>query len=553
MDEYQGTYHFEELTAEEKRRVITALSRGLLSEEEKRELAEACKHSRLTDDERKQLTRAFTLSRMTDEERAALVERRRKQKQVAQTTGSVPNVAPKDRTVVKAGIGTDPETVQMPRVTSHTGDIPNTDKSSSDTVQVHVKKKDSAPEATRVLDASEIGVTETHPSGRKTRAEMRQLERSRKQREREEREEEAGSGEHTALTSLLKAVVYIIAVLIISVFASYAIIVAANDIFAFVKSDEVVSIVIEEDMTVEEVADLLYENRVIAYPSVYELFIKFKKYSTNYLPGEYEISPSMNYKTLNRAFTHIETTRDQVVVTIPEGYTIDQMIDLFVSYGLGTREAFVSVINTYPFEDYRFISELPELDAERKYRLEGYLFPDTYYFFTDNKDEADDISSEYAVVYKLLENFDKKITEAYYERADALGMTMDEVVTLASMLQAEGNTQNDFVNISSVFHNRLERPRDFPLLQSDATLQYILDKRKVALTAEDLAIDSKYNSYKYKGLPPSAICNPGLDAIDCALYPADTEYYYFLADSYGNTYFSKTLAEHEALKKEHIG
>ena len=546
MDERRGTYHFEELTTEEKRRVITALSRGLLSEDEKKELAEACRQSRLTEEERKQLTRAFTLSRMTDEERAALIERKRRQKQAAQTT--IPQAAVKAPAEQKPISKTErldaaTETVQVAHEVSEGG-----------TRAAAEEKKEATPEATRIIPTAEVGVSNAHAQKKLTKAELRQIEKERKKRLREEREEaEENSPDHTALTSLLKAVVYIIAVLIVSVFAAYAIIVSANDIFAFVKSDEVVSVVIEEDMTLEEVAELLYENRVIEYPAVYKLFIQFKKYSTNYLPGEYEISPSMNYKTINRTFTYIESTRDQVVVTIPEGYTLDQMIDLFVSYGLGTKEAFVSVINTYKFEGFRFIDEMPELDAERKYRLEGYLFPDTYYFFTDNKVEADDISSEYAVVYKMLENFNKKITEAYYERAEALGMTMDEVITLASMLQAEGTSQDDFVNISSVFHNRLNKPREFPLLQSDATLQYILDKRKMALTAEDLAIDSKYNSYKYKGLPPSAICNPGLDAIDCALYPADTDYYYFLADNRGNTYFSRTLDEHEALKKKYLG
>lgn len=546
MDERRGTYHFEELTTEEKRRVITALSRGLLSEDEKKELAEACRQSRLTEEERKQLTRAFTLSRMTDEERVALIERKRRQKQAAQTTlpqTEVKALAEQKPVQRVERLDAATETVQLTHEVSEGG-----------TRAAAEEKKETAPEATRIIPTAEVGVSSAHAQKKLTKAELRQIEKERKKRLREEREEaEENSSDHTALISLLKAVIYIIAVLIVSVFAAYAIIVSANDIFAFVKSDEVVSVVIEEDMTVEEVAQLLYENRVIEYPAVYKLFIQFKKYSTNYLPGEYEISPSMNYKTINRTFTYIESTRDQVVVTIPEGYTLDQMIDLFVSYGLGTKEAFVSVINTYAFEGFRFIDEMPELDAERKYRLEGYLFPDTYYFFTDNKVEADDISSEYAVVYKMLENFNKKITEAYYERAEALGMTMDEVITLASMLQAEGTSQDDFVNISSVFHNRLNKPREYPLLQSDATLQYILDKRKMALTAEDLAIDSKYNSYKYKGLPPSAICNPGLDAIDCALYPADTDYYYFLADSRGNTYFSRTLDEHEALKKKYLG
>ena len=276
---------------------------------------------------------------------------------------------------------------------------------------------------------------------------------------------------------------------------------------------------------------------------MYELFIRLKEESTDYLVGEYEISPSMNYGDINDTFTYIAHTREQVVVTVPERYTVDQIIDLLLKNGIGTREGFVAAINEFDY-GYRFMQGLDDLDPERTYRLEGYLFPDTYYFFKD--------ASEVAVIDKFLVNFERKVSEEYYERADVLGMSMDDLIILASMIQAEGMTLSDFENISSVFHNRLANPRSYPKMQSDATLQYILDKRKTALTASDLQIDSKYNSYKYNGLPPGSICNPGMDAINCALYPAETGYYYFLADGRGNTYFSETLEQHDALKAKYI-
>jgi len=348
----------------------------------------------------------------------------------------------------------------------------------------------------------------------------------------------------TAITSLLKGIVYIVAVLVISVFASWTVIEVANDVFAFVKSDEAVTVVIEEDMTSADVAQLLYTNGIIKYPTMYELFVRLKEESTDYLVGEYEISPSMNYGDLNDTFTYVANTKEQVVVTVPEGYTVDQIINLLLKNGIGTREGFVAAINDYEYTGYRFLEGLDDLDPQRTYRLEGYLFPDTYFFFKD--------SSEVAVIDKFLVNFERKVSEEYYERAEVLGMSMDDLIILASMIQAEGMTLTDFENISSVFHNRLANPRSFPKMQSDATLQYILDKRKSALTAADLQIDSRYNSYMYNGLPPGSICNPGMDAINCALYPAETNYYYFLADGKGNTYFSETNEQHEELKKIHI-
>ncbi|MBQ8579039.1 MAG: endolytic transglycosylase MltG [Clostridia bacterium] len=546
MDDRNETFTFEELTPDEKRRIIAALSMGKLSEEEKQQLRDACARSRLSEAERGQLNRAFALSRMTDEERRALLAKRRQNPAPAQNAPA--QSAPVQNT-----------STQNP---AQSAPIQNTAAQNSSPVQNAPMQNREREEVTRAVStapASHTGVqgtqyhTATSTSQRAIAenavrditphtAQMRNADSRAKKAEKQEEEYE--EADHTAITSLLKGIVYIVSVLVISVFAAWTIIEVGNDMFAFVKSDEVVSVVIEEDMTAEDVAQLLYDNGIIKYPTMYELFVRLKDESTDYLIGEYEISPSMNYGDLNDTFTYIANTREQVVITIPEGYTVDQIIDLMLANGIGTREGFVDAINNYAFEGFRFIDELGELDPEREYRLEGYLFPDTYYFFKD--------SSEEAVIYKFLQNFEKKVSDEYYERAEQLGMTMDDVITLASMIQAEGVTMTDFENISSVFHNRLDHAKDYPWLQSDATLQYILDKRKTALTADDLKIDSKYNSYLYPGLPPGSICNPGMDAISCALYPAETDYYYFLADGKGNTYFSKTNEEHEELKKLYL-
>ena len=526
---------FEQLTAEEKRRLIAALSMGRLSEDEKREFAEIVRRSQLTDAEKAQVTRAFAMSRMSDEERRALLARKQQEKaaSAAQPTHST---APTSAGTEAAGIAA------ADGATAAVRTIPPT-------ASVHDGEEERTRAHTVITEDAAAGNTQgTGPQPESltrsvTVAVKRQAEKDSKKKKKETDSEEHLDSDTTAITSLLKGIVYIVAVLVISVFASWTIIEVANDVFAFVKSDEAVTVVIEEDMTATDVAQMLYENGIIKYPTVYELFIRLKEESTDYLVGEYEISPSMNYGDINDAFTYVANIKEQVSITVPEGYTVDQIIDLLVKNGVGTRDGFVSAINEYEY-DYRFMEGLDKLDPERKYRLEGYLFPDTYYFFKD--------MSEIDAINKFLVNFDRKVPDEYYERADVLGMTMDELITLASMIQAEGRSLTDFENISSVFHNRLANPRSFPKMQSDATLQYILDKRKTALTAADLQIDSRYNSYMYNGLPPGSICNPSLDAIDCALYPAETNYYYFLADGKGNTYFSETNEQHEALKKQYI-
>ena len=524
---------FDQLTMDEKRRLIAALSMGRLNEEEKREFADLVRRSQLTENERAQISRAFAMSRMTDEERRALLARRQQEKSVGTAAGAQAQTAsPTSASPAPETAAEEPKQTVSPNAAIHDSEeertrahtVMNEDTASHRRDTAGLTRSVTVP-VTRVLhDSTQKGT----PAGKK------------KPRHADEAPVERDT---TAITSLLKGIVYIVAVLVISVFASWTIIEVANDVFAFAKSDEAVTVVIEEEMTANDVAQMLYENGIIKYPTMYELFIRLKEESTDYLVGEYEISPSMNYGDINDTFTYIAHTREQVVVTVPEGYTVDQIIDLLLKNGIGTREGFVAAINEFDY-GYRFMQGLDDLDPERTYRLEGYLFPDTYYFFKD--------ASEVAVIDKFLVNFERKVSEEYYERADVLGMSMDDLIILASMIQAEGMTLSDFENISSVFHNRLANPRTYPKMQSDATLQYILDKRKTALTASDLQIDSKYNSYKYNGLPPGSICNPGMDAINCALYPAETGYYYFLADGRGNTYFSETLEQHEALKAKYI-
>ncbi|MBO4229845.1 MAG: endolytic transglycosylase MltG [Clostridia bacterium] len=536
-DHNQNPVPFDALSEEEKRNALLLLSRGKLSEEEKRVFAESCRSSTsLTDTEKKRIKQAFALSSMTEEERKDFFARRhasapRQDGTPESSEGGIRQTASEQPPQNDAERR---EEQTAPREGVHPNPSVQSDASSA-SGRTSSTERQATPEEIR-----KNAVVDLH----KGRDERKQRQKKDRKEAKETYESDSGS---TTVTSLLKGIVYIVAVLVISAFLSWSIITIGNDIYAFVKSDATVKVVITEDMTVKDVAQMLYENGVIKFPTVYELYIRIKNRNTNYLVGEYEVSPSMNYKQLNNTFTYVESTRQQVIITIPEGYTVDQIIDLFLSYGIGTREGFVDAINNYPFEGYRFLDELSAttLDPQRKYRLEGYLFPDTYYFFSD--------STEAAVIYKMLDNFQRKVTDAHYDRAKTLGYTMDQIITLASMIQGEGSTLSDFENISSVFHNRLDHASIYPKLQSDATLQYVMKNRTADITAEDLVIDSKYNTYLYDGLPPSAVCNPSLDAIDCALYPAETKYYYFIADRSGVTHFSETLQEHEALRKEFYG
>ena len=344
-----------------------------------------------------------------------------------------------------------------------------------------------------------------------------------------------------ATRSLAFAMAYISAVLIIGVLLGIFIVSAINDVFAFSKDTSEIEITISDDkMTVTELADLLHENGLIRYDKLFKLYVNLKNHGVlNIRKGTFTLSPSYNYDKMLSALNPAPE-RKIVRITFPEGITVDEMIDLFVSNGIGTREGFVDAINNGDFEGYWFLKDL-ETTEDRYYRLEGYLYPDTYDFYTT--------SSEITVLKKLLSNFRKKFSEEYMERINELGITVDQAVIIASMIEKEALKNNDYVYVSAVFHNRL-KSSSFSRFDSDATVQYVLEhlygERHEELTQEDLNIDSPYNTRLSDGYPPGPICNPSLNALKAAIYPdSSCGYYYFVTDADGDCIFAKSYSEHQ--------
>ena len=365
-------------------------------------------------------------------------------------------------------------------------------------------------------------------------------------------QEEESSG---VATGVFKAIIYMTAVLVVSILFAYGIILVANDVFAFVKSDEAVEVVIPDNATVDDITDILTENEIIAYPSLFRLYAKLQgvdgiddEGNSIFIPGTYTITPMKNYMQLLAAFQK-QYTRETVWVTIPEGSTCEDIITLLTEeYGIASRKEFVSAINDYDY-GLKFLEGLDELSG-RYYRLEGYLFPDTYQFYTDSSAET--------VVYRMLLNFADKLSyigdDYCSERLAELGMTLDEVVTLASMIEKEVKYAVDYDQVASVFYNRLKDRANFPRLDSDATTVYAImmetGERPETLGADELAFDNPYNTRAVRGMPPGAIANPGYDALYCAFYPAKTRYYYFVANSSGYNLYAQTMAGHNANKEE---
>lgn len=340
--------------------------------------------------------------------------------------------------------------------------------------------------------------------------------------------------------SLSAAMIYLVSVICVGLLAGMFIVSAINDVFAFVKDDSLYEITIEDSkMSLKELSELLSEEGIIRYPLIFRIYCGLKNEDGITLQkGTFMVSPSYNYdKILNSL--NPAPPRGQIDITFTEGMTVDDIIDLFLANGIGTREGFEEVIENHRF-DYWFLKDM-ELSEDRYYRLEGYLYPDTYRFYTD--------SSEVAALTKMLNNFKRKVPESYKTECEKLGLTLDQAVTLASLIEAECTWVADYEPVSGVFHNRLASADFNGRMDSDATIQYILrhttGSRKEKLEDADLKIDSPYNTRMYDGLPPSPICSPSLNALMAAILP-DTEsgYYYFVAQSNGYNLYAKTYAQH---------
>lgn len=287
-------------------------------------------------------------------------------------------------------------------------------------------------------------------------------------------------------------------------------------------------IVIPKGSSVRTVAGILKSENLIKDSLVFELYCKLNKTADKMKAGKYSISSSMNMPEIVDVIASGKALIDTVKFTIPEGYNQEQIAEKLNSLGVVSQESIQAAITADDY-DYEFIEQIPE----RENRLEGYLFPDTYEIYRDTSAEA--------IIDKLLQRFDSVFKEEYRNRARELNMSMDQIITLASIIEREAKLDSERKTISGVFHNRLKKNM---MLQSCATVQYLLKEQKEVLTYKDLEIESPYNTYKYAGLPPGPIASPGLKSIEAALYPEDTEYLYFFAKDDGSHVFSKTYNEH---------
>ncbi len=339
------------------------------------------------------------------------------------------------------------------------------------------------------------------------------------------------------------ALVWVCMVLLVSFTLASYLIKGSNDFFAVGRSQGTTSVTIPENVTLDDLTQILYEAGAIKEPEFFSLFcmVTVDDDEMEYFqPGTYNLDTDLDYQAIISTLQGGNQTREEVRVTFPEGTTALEAAALLEENGVCSQEDFLAAINSTDFDSYEAIAPIAAITG-KYYKLEGYLFPDTYDFY-----KGEEIDS---VVGKLVNNFQNRTADLQEDIA-ASGMTLDQVVTLASIIQREAANTQDMANVSAVLHNRLDFGAEYGIyrLQCDSTTFYPY-KREEDVPASGALAYGNYDTYEVQGLPAGAICNPGLDAIEAALHPnteGDAPYYlYFCHASDGTAYYATNEADHQ--------
>ena len=300
---------------------------------------------------------------------------------------------------------------------------------------------------------------------------------------------------------------------------------------------------ITSGQSLNRVASNLEEAGLVRSKTVFKYYCDFAGMGQKIQVGNYTLRKDMTLKEIAERLTAGDGNPLVRNITLIPGESVEEFAAKLVANGtLETPDRFLELCRSgEAFRDYYYIADVLSggTARNRKYVLEGYLAPNTYEVYTNATEEE--------IIRKLLSQTEAVFPEEYQEQAEALGMTMDQVLTMASMIEKEAK-ESDFARVSAVFHNRLKSGM---MLQSDVTIHYITGVRRMNLGDADLKIQSPYNTYVNRGLPVGPICNPSPAAVKAALYPdaamVAEKYLYFCAKEpeSGELYFSRTLEEHE--------
>lgn len=336
-------------------------------------------------------------------------------------------------------------------------------------------------------------------------------------------------------------IVWICMVLLAAFTLSSYLIGGANDFFAVGRNEGTTEVELPEKVDAAELARLLYARGAIAKPEFFELYSKVTVDDWDYFQkGKYEIGTNLDYEDILNRLQGGNESRELVTVTFPEGSNALEIGNLLEESEVCTQAEFLKALGDLDLSGYDMIAALGDV-SRRYFPPEGYLFPDTYDFWKGEELES--------VVGKLLYNFQNRMSDTMEKQVEQSGFTLDQIVVLASMIQAEAADSSDMFRVSAVLHNRLDYGWEYDIyaLQCDSTIFY--PYRTEDDIPETGALPyGRYNTYEIDGLPAGAICNPGLEAINAALNPSTEEgadsWLYFCHDADGNAYYASNEEDH---------
>lgn len=341
---------------------------------------------------------------------------------------------------------------------------------------------------------------------------------------------------------------FFIIVIIVSVVVSIYAILCMNDIFAITKTKSNVTVSYSQQLeSSNDAINLLSEKGLIKCKNFCKLFVKLRDgfIKSNRLGGPYEagvyyLNGKMGLEGMLLTLQGDTATSETVTLAFPEGLTVPEIVNKLSDNDVCDKAALLSVIQSTEYS-YSLVADLKASDSI-PYRLEGFMFPDTYEFFIGE--------SASSVVTKFLENGESKFTEEFKQRCNELGYTPYEIITIASIIQKEAANDEQMKTISAVLHNRLKDKANFPTLGCQSTADYITNKVSPNLSSTSshtadyyMAYYNTNNSSTVVGLPAGPICNPGTAAINAALYPENSDVKFFFHDTKGVMYTAKTYAE----------
>lgn len=341
----------------------------------------------------------------------------------------------------------------------------------------------------------------------------------------------------------LKSLIWVLCIIVVSVGIAFGVIYAGADYLGigFGRGEDC-QMNIPMGSSTKTISEELHECGAVKIPLLFRLYSRVKGYDSQYKYGLYNFNNELGYGEIATMLITEGEKAESITVTIPEGtgiydYTKDVNGEDVTVKGIGTileekgvctKDDFFTALKTVGAELNSDL--LKDAQSEKTYhKLEGYLFPDTYEFFAYDSKECAEL-----VVKRMFAECEKQITSAMYTKAEEMGYTINEVITMASIIQMEaGQAGSSLKDVAAVFYNRLDSD-SFATLGSSPTCYY-----GRAFKSDD----GRYDTYKVEGLPPGPLCSPGIEAIKAALNPSESEYYYFVTDSKGKFYFHKTLAE----------